>query len=616
MITSSGAFSVAENTAADTTSFALSATDADDAAGGELTWTIVAGNQAARFEFIDGTQTAAGLTAALKFKDAETLDHETQETNRVTVQVSDGEMIVMQTVTVTVTDIDEEPTTDYAVNAFAQKVFTNSVTKVPLGELFSDPEVATPTGVRATTADAAKVTATAGDVEVSITGVEETTTPVIVTVTATYGAHQITAMIAVTVNEGASAEEMETQEIAVDQFVGAAAGALSQVITARFDSPAPPVNVGGAQTSLAWLEKSCADERCEFNLADALRKNQLAFSFGGDGERALTFWAQGAVGRFDGELQGGEKYDGEYDGFYLGADTAVGENVYGVVLAKTDGELDYTAPNQLVDKLQTEIIGASAYAKWAGDATTIWASAGLGDGEIKIGGETADLETRAFAFGVTLPTDHLAWKTQASYTKAQSDGVDGVLGEIDTTAWQIKSAVDSQYAKRLQRGRFYWRTRFGLRAEGGDAQRAFRNQNIGYGGDFGLALGYAGDDGFSADLHAEQLAFHSEEKNEWNASVTLAKKSAARGLAYSLRPTFGAQNDLAMRVDYAMDIRGRAGLFIPFGEFARGDSGGAENTFGARFQMPTRALQNLQLEMSAAQTQTDNRINLRAKLNF
>ena len=103
VITSNGgaaaaSVSVAENTTAVTT---VTATDAD---GGALTYSISGGADAAFFG-INASTGALAFTAAPDFETP--LDSGADNTYMVIVQVSDGSLTDTQTITVTVTDVND-----------------------------------------------------------------------------------------------------------------------------------------------------------------------------------------------------------------------------------------------------------------------------------------------------------------------------------------------------------------------------------------------------------------------------------------------------------------------------------------------------------------------------
>jgi Ca2+-binding RTX toxin-like protein len=103
VITSGAAFSIAENTTAVAT---LAATDAENQA---LTWSLVAGGDAARFA-INASTGALSFVAAPDFETP--LDIGTNNVYNLTVQVSDGSLASTQAIAVTVTDSTNEPGDD------------------------------------------------------------------------------------------------------------------------------------------------------------------------------------------------------------------------------------------------------------------------------------------------------------------------------------------------------------------------------------------------------------------------------------------------------------------------------------------------------------------------
>jgi Ca2+-binding RTX toxin-like protein len=103
VITSNAAFSIAENTTAVAT---LAATDAE---GQALTWSLVAGGDAARFTINAST----GALAFAQAPDFETpLDLGADNVYNLTVQVSDGSLASTQAIAVTVTNSINEPGDD------------------------------------------------------------------------------------------------------------------------------------------------------------------------------------------------------------------------------------------------------------------------------------------------------------------------------------------------------------------------------------------------------------------------------------------------------------------------------------------------------------------------
>jgi Ca2+-binding RTX toxin-like protein len=105
VINTAAAFSIPENT---TTVATLAATDAE---GQALTWSLVAGGDAARFT-INAATGALAFTAAPDFETP--LDAGADNVYNLTVQVSDGGLVTTQAIAVTVTNVDE--TTGGAAN--------------------------------------------------------------------------------------------------------------------------------------------------------------------------------------------------------------------------------------------------------------------------------------------------------------------------------------------------------------------------------------------------------------------------------------------------------------------------------------------------------------------
>ncbi|MFL6674307.1 MAG: cadherin domain-containing protein [Massilia sp.] len=142
VITSGNAFSLAENTTGVTTATAT------DTEGQPLTWSLVAGGDAARFA-INATTGVLSFVAAPDFE--KPLDAGADNVYNLTLQVSDGSLASTQAIAVTVTNVDEAPVISSGAT-FSVAENTTAVTTA----IATDPEGQPLTWSLVTGADAAR----------------------------------------------------------------------------------------------------------------------------------------------------------------------------------------------------------------------------------------------------------------------------------------------------------------------------------------------------------------------------------------------------------------------------------------------------------------------------
>ncbi len=283
--------------------------------------------------------------------------------------------------------------------------------------------------------------------------------------------------------------------------------------------------------------------------SDILPGTSFALTSETENGAALAFWGRGAQSGFSGRA-GDLGLEGEVTSFMLGADQARDDWLFGLMLSRSRGEIDYTL-GAASGEMETDLTALVPYMGWdVSDRLSVWGAAGLGSGDMRLRPEDGsefrtDIDWGMAAAGAdgalgsvaALGGAELRWLADALWTRTTSDAVPGLEATSGSTTrlrlglesrWEHSFASAATLSPRLETG---------LRYDGGDAETGF-GLEVGGGVEFtdpsrGLSLG----------LRGRTLALHQDGNFEdWGLALDLAydpTPETKRGFAARLSHTFG-----------------------------------------------------------------------------
>ena len=293
-----------------------------------------------------------------------------------------------------------------------------------------------------------------------------------------------------------------------------------------------------------------------------------------------SLWGRGARTGFDGR-EGAFTLTGDVTTGLVGADYESGRALMGVTLALSSGEGSYYEESGMRGEVESSLAGIYPYLRYAvSERLTVWGVAGFGEGDLTLKPAGAaqvetDLTTSMAAAGARGALRaagglRLALRSDLVFVRSESDAVAG-LAASEADASRFRLALEASREVRLTAGVLTPSVEFGLRFDGGDAER-------GAGLELGGALRYASG-GLTVDVQARGLATHEEnDYEEWgvSASVRYSPDAAGRGLSLRVGSAWGAA---AGGIDRLWSQRAAANL-ARVGGFEPGSSLEAEAGYG------------------------------------
>ena len=270
-----------------------------------------------------------------------------------------------------------------------------------------------------------------------------------------------------------------------------------EVLAALRGEPRP----AGWRGGLAGRSDSLAREvsMSELLLASSFH---LASASGVESGSRWSLWGRGARSGFDGR-EGAFTLTGDVTTGLVGADYESGRALMGVTLALSSGEGSYEESG-MRGEVESSLAGVYPYLRYAlSERLTVWGAAGLGQGDLTLKpAGAAQLETdltmsmaAAGARGALRAAGslRLALRSDLVFVRSESDAVAGLAAsEADTSRFRL--ALEASREVRLTAGVLTPSVEFGLRFDGGDAER-------GAGLELGGALRYASG-GLTVDVQA------------------------------------------------------------------------------------------------------------------
>ena len=370
-----------------------------------------------------------------------------------------------------------------------------------------------------------------------------------------------------------------------------------------------------------------------------------------------AIWGRAEKVSFSG-AENATRWDGGLWSANLGADFRVRPNLLvGAALSYARSDADTTTTNTTTNTNtntntgtapadgsqsvhETELTSLSPYAAWLlDDGSSLWASAGYGTGEVRIGvGETAlrsanlkvmngaaggnwfvSENSQWIAGGVT----RLAIKGEAEFFHARS-GAEDDLARLLVDTSRLRLALEGSHERRLADGSTLTPAiEAGLRYDGGDVV-------AGAGLEVGASLIWRNPaSGFLLEFRGRHLVTHARDRDEWGVSAMLRLDPAADGLGnfLTLSPSWGgAQTGIAQLFDaqpttaafapgsalrpagrleaeygygFGLDRAGELAVLSPYTRLTMGAKGDQAFQFGMRYRRNSAA--SLEIEIGHRQ---------------
>ncbi len=468
--------------------------------------------------------------------------------------------------------------------------------------------------------------------------------------------------VSFTITIRASSTFAETNEVILPEVMRAITNSATAAITDRIGQAAGraagPAGGSGASFSLAGHdniasllagrgEEMTADD---FDAKKLLAGAQFAIPLkgvGGDGgvvPGSAVFWASGEYSALDGEDDAVD-WDGDLLGFQVGVDAKVRQNLLlGLSISRLASDLEYETPVAGGD-YEIDMTSVHPYLAWRAGALDLWASVGLGEGDLRIKpavgvAQSADLNMTSLNGGLSgsvwqQSAADMRFKGELGVSELKTDAA-GNMDDTSVTTTRIRVALEASLPRRLASGASLAPSmQVGLRHDGGDG-------NTGGGVEVGGVLRYHNPaTNFTAEGRVRALLAHSAEQEEWGlqGTVILGAGADGQGLSLNLTPSYGdaasAQQQLwhdgvasattaaaDKTADYSATLNSRVGygvalrdgsLLEPYSALTLG----AADTY--RIGMRWKSSQNLTLNLLGERHQTataNNAIILKGAMQF
>ncbi len=317
---------------------------------------------------------------------------------------------------------------------------------------------------------------------------------------------------------------------------------------------------------------------------------------------SVALWGSGEYRSLSGE-SGTLGWDGALVGVHLGVDARPHEDLLaGVAVSWLSSDLDYEDATAVVDggfgggAHVAELTGVHPYLGWRAGEVDVWATAGLGAGELEVtptgrDGRASDLGMRTVGVGgsgvlLERGVNTVRLKGEAMYSALEVDESVHVEG-VEVEATRVRMTVEAGQTHTLADGGVLEPSlEAGVRHDGGDGE-------TGTGAEVGGGLSYRHRYGrITAEGRVRALVAGYGEHEEWGIEGHLAMLPGAggRGLSLSVRPGYGDSGEggfgqlwrregvsddgdngaedyrarLETRLGYGVFLPGYTGVFTPY----------------------------------------------------
>ncbi len=372
---------------------------------------------------------------------------------------------------------------------------------------------------------------------------------------------------------------------AISYRIEAAASGNTADTTLRFgNTPSPPTEEDKYLNAL-WPED--VSEDLGIGMREALDGMEFSLGLNGqdggegmdsstqDGQMPWAVWGRGNWMSLSGSDED-ISWNGGLWTAHLGADVRLRNLLAGWAVSRTEGDFDANSEGSQ-GLYRTTLTSVHPYAAWlAPGGSSLWASAGYGRGNVRIGEDQsvisrADLTFTGAALGGRLALGEgsdmiaggmtrFAIKGEGSFARAKT-GADNGLAELEVDVRRLRMALQASHERVLESGAAVTPTlEIGVRHDGGD-------MSGGAGLEAGASLSYNNPTGLTVELRTRTLADHEQDWEEWgmSASVVLEPGGDGRGTFLKLESSRG---DTGSGIESLFD-RGTAELLSRSGTDAR-----------------------------------------------
>ncbi len=244
----------------------------------------------------------------------------------------------------------------------------------------------------------------------------------------------------------------------------------------------------------------------------------------------VTIWGQASRSGFSGKDKT-YSVKGYVTGFQLGVDWSHYNQLYGVMLSRSNGDIQYWNDDKTEGDIDFGLTAVVPYMGWrVNDDYMIWGGLGFGNGdltrlEVDADEIKADLSWRMVALGTegTLPEiqalagAELSWSTDVLWTQTRSDGVENSLDPLSGKTLRRRMGFKSTWERIIASGSILRPSlEVALRNDGGDAE-------TGLGLQAGGGLEWIDSKrGLSLRLRGQKLIMHEKDEfKNWGVSISL-----------------------------------------------------------------------------------------------
>ena len=468
-----------------------------------------------------------------------------------------------------------------------------------------------------------------------------------------------------------SAEFMPVNEKMLSKVAAASVAGTLGAITDRIataTSAVPIVSIGGQSPMMALAQtiKAWADDAVDTTALIANSKFVLPFNRGGygaDSTASGAVWGSAHFRQLSGDDENADsegvvptvKWDGNISGVHLGFDFKVSDDtLLGIALSRSRASMDYkTTPGTANDSFKREgeyevnISAVHPYINWAVGDVNLYASAGVGDGELTVTPQDepsykSDLELTAYGLGVSGDLNESVqvrgeWRRGEIKVEGNENTQGGSIIDsqnLNTSTTRILARWHDANRRDDNRAIF---AEVGWRLDGGDG-------DSGAGMETALGWNYLGDR-TTVEIGAHGLIGR-DDYSEWGAygNFRVSSGNDGQGFAVRIRPSYGesqtefgrvwnadslddidagddndaADKNYAWRTESRLSygIQSANGLFAPFIDAVAGDAADDIYRLGVDWSPHPYFDLNLTGERRHNQDDDENRILLQGEVKF
>ena len=263
--------------------------------------------------------------------------------------------------------------------------------------------------------------------------------------------------------------------------------------------------------------------------------------------RDLTLWGSGTYRNLN--SSGAINWHGDLFGGHIGADARVGNHgLAGVLLSFFKGSFTYSDQDIQTGAYENQMLSVHPYVGWSSQSgLRVWASGGLGTGELGIDGTAYQVDTQSSAmsqrtlaggasgFVLSHGATTLRLKGEAWMTHVGLDAR-GLIDALTVDVQRTRLALEGSHGRTLSSGAQVTQVlELGLRYDRGDGI-------TGGGIEIGGSLRYVNASGvLTIEGRGRSLLVHQADYREWGASglMTLNPGGDGGGLSLRLAPVYG-----------------------------------------------------------------------------